>query len=392
MRLLSLSLEHFRNYGMIDLEISGDGPHFFVGPNGAGKTNLLESIGLLSLSRSFFGVDESDLVSWGQDFYRVRGCVQTQSQEKQHLELVFTKQKKACFFNDVSLSISNFVGMFPTVSFLPQDLDLFTGPPAVRRRFLDQLLCQVSPDYLYVHIEYQKVLKQRNALLRTMRKSFLSNKGISRGVKEGEVLVPWNDRLSFLGSVMTLLRLELIETLNCTFLDELKSFGESFDQGCIRYNRQVCSRTQKELTNEFLNLLEGSLERDLYLQSTSVGPHRDDWMIELNGRNIATFASRGQKRTCLLALLFLKVFYLELRKNEKPVVLLDDVFSELDAEHQRKLLNSFDGYQILITTTQIPDGMNNGSIWTVEPYSSKNNCNGQRFIKKMKTSRINPHF
>ena len=347
MHLLSLQLENFRSYKSIELDLSKADLHLFIGPNGAGKTNLLESVSVLSLTKSFLGVEEQDLATWKSSFYRVRAAVISDSEEAGTLEVVCEispRRKKACFFNDVSTSISKMIGRLPTVTFLPQDLDLFTGSPQNRRRFLDQLLCQVSPEYLHQLSAYQKVLKQRNALLRTICKERAFIQSIE----------PWNQKLAELGSSITLARLELIETLNRTFLEELGSLSESFESGSMIYRRRSESLDKAELTQEFLSLFEHYQERDLVLQSTTVGPHRDDWCIELDGRPLPTFASRGQQRVCVLAVLLLQASYLELRKNEKPIILLDDVFSELDDAHQEVLLTRFGEHQVLVTATRTP--------------------------------------
>lgn len=350
MRIQSLRLEQFRSYESLDLDLSGSDVHLLVGPNGAGKTNVLEAISILSLTKSCVRSDEGDVVQWGKEYYRVRGSVMSDAGGEKQLEVVsqmMPRKQKACFVNDVRLPVSEMVGQLPVVVFLPQDLELFTGSPANRRQFLDQLLCQVSPEYLQSLTQYQKILKQRNSLLRK----------IADGVARVDDLAIWNEKLAEQGSQITTRRLELIEVLQCTIGQEINQLGENWDDVTIVY---------KKKEGELIDLLDHYQERDLILQSTTVGPHREDWSIDVHGRSIDSFASRGQQRTAVLALLFLEVSYLELQRGEKPVILLDDVFSELDDVHQGALLSSFDSHQVIVSTTHLPEEIAGAKVHRVE--------------------------
>ena len=160
MRLSFLSLDRFRSYPSHAMDFGDDLVHVLLGPNGAGKTNILEAVSLLSLTKSCQKADETDIIAWGEDYYRIRAQIQTDKGEDRQLEMVSQiapRKQKACFVNDVKVPISNMVGQLPTVIFLPQDLELFTGSPGNRRGFLDQLLCQVSPEYLQTLMQYQKI-------------------------------------------------------------------------------------------------------------------------------------------------------------------------------------------------------------------------------------------
>lgn len=358
MKILSLYLEQFRTYPMLTLDLTGGDLHIFIGPNGVGKTNILESIGLLSLTKSFLSVEEYDLPTWDTSFYRVKGHMQIDGGERQMLEVVSMltpRKKKAYFFNDVPFALSKIVGFLPTVIFLPQDLDLFTGTPANRRRFIDRLLCQVSSEYLAALLLYHKILRQRNALL----------KSLARGFGEASLLGVWDEKLVEQGVKITLARIELIEMLNLTFSGEIHALGESWSDPHIMYERPTKSRDADSLAHEFFSLLRESRARDMALNTTMVGPHREDWGIEVHGRNLSCFASRGQQRVSVLALILLQSSYLELRRGEKPVILLDDVFSELDDLHQKALLNAFEQHQVLITATHLPRGLAQGKVWEV---------------------------
>jgi DNA replication and repair protein RecF len=359
MRLQHLSLEKFRSYSSRTFDFDDANTHVFVGPNGIGKTNILEAISLLSLTKSCQKAEEADIIAWGEDYYRVKGQIVSDEKEEKNLELVSQispRKQKACFVNDVKVGAGEMVGTLPTVIFLPRDLELFNGSPGNRRHFLDQLLCQVSPQYLQTLVTYQKILKQRNALLRK----------ISDGVARKTDLAIWDEKAAETGTVVMLRRLELCEMLQCTFGQELVSLGEDWAGARIVYERKGQARDFESAKSEMMDLLSHFQSRDIILQSTTIGPHRDDWKVLVDDRDISTFASRGQQRTAILALLFLEVSYLELQRGEKPVVLLDDVFSELDDNHQSALLESLDDHQVLISTTHIPSNVHGARLWEME--------------------------
>lgn len=314
---------------------------------------------MLSITKSCRGRDETELPQWGKPFYRVRGDVRKDDGGEKRLEVVSEltpRKRKATFINDVKTGLGSFVGFLPTITFLPQDLLLFSGPPAERRRFLDTLLSQVSSDYLQMLSGYQKVLQQRNALLRRM----------ADGVPDDGMLPLWDRELARRGSHLTLARLELIETLNLTFAEELEGLGETWNDVHLTYARKTEGRTSDEIEHELFALMQNNRARDIAMATTSTGPHREDWQAITGGRELPTFASRGQERVAVLALLLLQVSYLELRRGEKPVLLLDDAFSELDDEHQMALLDALPGYQVLLTATRVPPGAKHAQLWHVQ--------------------------
>lgn len=359
MRITKVHIEQLRNVADASIDFGDTNKHLLLGQNGAGKTNILEAVSLLSLTKSFLGSDEADVVQWETDFYRVRGEFESDALTKSTVEVtsqVNPRKQKGCFMNDVRKTVSEVIGHVPTVSFLPQDLELFTGSPAARRRFMDELLCQVSPEYLRSLLQYQKILKQRNALL----------KKIAEGMPHYRDLKQWDTMLSEAASHIILARFELLEVLQCTLAQELCSLGESWEEAEIQYKSKITEREQEKIRDEFKSLLLHYQERDLLLQTTSLGPHRDDWEIMIGEHVLQSFASRGQQRTALLALLFLKVSFLELRRGEKPIILLDDVFSELDDAHQDALIHSFDTYQIIMTATHTPPDIQNVCVWNVK--------------------------
>jgi DNA replication and repair protein RecF len=358
-RIRSLELRQFRNYTEQVVRFSDDDIQLFTGKNGSGKTNLIEAVSILSITRSCRGRDEDEMVQWGHPFYRLRADVENDAGESFRLEAVSEVQprkRKAFFINDVRTSVTGIVGFLPSVTFLPQDLELFTGPPAERRRFLDQLLSQLSSDYLQALAEYQKLVQQRNALL----------KRIASGAESPSSLDLWDKECAQRSAVITVARLELMETLNLSFAQEMEALGETWPDVRLQYDRKGTAKARAEMEEEYRELLRLNRDRDVLLQSTGTGPHREDWQVYREGRPLPSFASRGQERTAVLAMLQLQVSYLELRKGQKPIILLDDVFSELDDDHQAAVLKGFQGRQVLMTSTRVPPGAEHAKVFTVD--------------------------
>lgn len=349
MRFVNLRLTDFRSYASAEgVFPDASGCVAFIGENGTGKTNLIEALSILSLTRSCRGNDEDELVRWGQPFYRLKADATADDGSMKTIEVVSElspRKRKTLFVNDIKTSASDFVGLVPTVTFLPQDLLLFSGPPAERRRFLDQLLSQVSPAYMAALSQYQQVVQQRNALLKTLAQSG----------GDQSVLDVWDREVAKSGAAVTLPRLELVGTFGLTFTEELARLGEAWTDVSLRYDRKTTARSAADLEEESFRLLRASRERDILLQATLSGPHREDWQVSVGGRDLPTFASRGQERTAVLALLFLQVSYLQLQRGETPILLLDDACSELDERHQELLLSGFPGAQVFLTATRLPE-------------------------------------
>ncbi|MEI8230048.1 MAG: DNA replication and repair protein RecF [Candidatus Peregrinibacteria bacterium] len=347
MRLTRLSLTQWRSYKDLDLPFGEGDVHLLLGPNGSGKTNVLEAVSLLSSAHSFLSVTEYDLMHWGTEYYRILGEAQLDAGMAKTLEVVsqeLPRKARVFFLDDVRIPQQRFVGALPAVTFLPQDLELFVGSPARRRDVLNDLLVQVSPAFAVSLTTYQKVLRQRNTLLRK----------IVDGLGRPQDLQVWDEALACEGAVITLRHLEILQMLQCTLGEELQALGESWNDAVLCYERKGEELTQAGIEQELLGLLLHYRERDLLLCQTTVGPHRHDWRMDIDGRSLPTFASRGQQRTAVLALLFLQVSYIDLQRGEKPIILLDDVFSELDEEHQERLLDSLSGHQVLLTATHLP--------------------------------------
>jgi DNA replication and repair protein RecF len=354
MRLLKLTLESFRSYRdlTLPLENSDNGVFVLLGENATGKTNILESISVLALLRSSRKAHDSDLISWEHSHYRIIGECRGDRGEQIKLEVVSQvepRKQRASFINDVRTPTKRYIGTLPLVTFSPDDLTLFTGSPTSRRRLIDSLLSQVSPAYLQALSEYDKAVKQRNTLLKQIRE----------GLQKPESLKIWDEKIAMLGAMITIDRLQLFETMQVTILRELRSLGENAKSAEFNYLRKGTGNDEQSIQKEIFEHLEHSRERDIQILATTVGPHRDDWTLTMDGHSIASFASRGQQRAAILALLLLQASFLELRKGEKPVLLLDDVFSEFDEKHRAAVLHTLSENQVIITAVELDEALKN---------------------------------
>lgn len=330
--LKSISLQNFRNYKKRSFELESS--IIVIGPNTAGKSNLIESIYLLSAGKSFRAEKDAQMVRMGNEMGRVSA---KQSSGGPDLEVVVTvgevagvrTQYKRFFVNGVAKRRADFVGSLPSVLFSPKDLEIIIGSPGIRRDFLDNVLEQTDRDYRIALLGYTKALRQRNALLELVKD------GLPRKENEFEY---WDSLVIRNGSVLTRKREEFINYLN-----ESKKGVLNFK---IEYDKSVISRERLDQYRD----AEGATG------VTLVGPHRDDFKILFDyevGKlvELKSFGSRGQQRLGVLELKLLELRYIKEKMGIEPLLLLDDVFSELDAGHINLILGIRDNQQTIITTT-----------------------------------------
>jgi DNA replication and repair protein RecF len=335
-----LSLSRFRNYRALELDLP-QGVLVFQGDNAQGKSNLLEAPYLLATIRSHRAENERELLSFSsqEPWARVVAEAHT-SQGRLLLEMVIQEvpsfgMKKRLRVNGVPRSASALVGLLAQALFSPEDIVLVGGPPALRRRFLDILGSQMEGRYLFSLRRYQKVLAQRNHLLR------LTGEGKAG---EGE-LVFWDKELVASGSFIIQARRRLVEALSPRAQEAHRALAE--EDLSIRYQPFVDEAS-------FSRALEEGREKEVGAGMTLVGPHRDDLLLEVGGVEAGAFASRGQQRTIALSLRLGEGGLLWQKRGESPVLLLDDVFSELDAPRRGRLLQAVVSYQqVFITTTDL---------------------------------------
>lgn len=345
MRIETLTLGDFRNYPQLVLELD-PGANFFVGPNGAGKTNLLEAIRVGANGRSHRGAQDADLVRWGASSYRIR--IQAAATNGR-VDLAVTWQaatgKRASLDRVPLPRLADILGRVPVVMFSPQDLDLVQAGPQLRRRFLDLLLCQLRPAYYDAWLGYQRILSQRNRLLRA-----------SGGTPSPAELAIWDEQLVAAGVRLIDARAGLIIRLGRLLPGLHSRIAAAPEHLEVEYVPGLPLAAGADPAAAFRRHLARTLSVDRRRGLTLAGPHRDDLVLRLDGREARTVASQGQQRTAALAL---KLAELELlrQENEEPVLLLDDVLSELDPDRRRALLEVLSGPGQTLITTAARDGV-----------------------------------
>jgi len=331
--LKSLSLQNFRSYKKAHLDF--DPRTLIVGPNTSGKTNIIEAITLLTNGKSFKTDKDIQMLHYGESVGRVKG--QTGETE---LEVVLTSGEvegkitpaKKYLVNGVSKRRIDFTGNLVSISFSPLDLQVVIGSPSMRRHFLDEVLEQTDFDYRVALAEYEKGIRQRNSLLELARKMG------GRDIKQFEY---WDNLVIKYGSVLTEKREKLVEYMNEKTKD-IFEFAVIYDKSIISYDRLL--EYQEE---EFLSGV------------TLVGPHRDDLIFDMfdegtsTAKDIKLYGSRGQQRLTILQLKLLQLLYIEEKKNVSPLLLLDDIFSELDEKHIIHVLQMLGNRESVITTTHM---------------------------------------
>ena len=341
MRISRLHLEQFRNIESLSV-FPCETVNIIYGDNAQGKTNLLEAIWLLSGAKSFRGAKDADLIRFGErraliesDFF----CAGRQQTSKIQLE-----GKKTAWLNDIRQdSITAFAGIFTTVVFSPSHLGLVKDGPAGRRKFLDTSICQITPRYIGMIGQYQRILLQRNTLL----------KDISYASALLDTLDIWDEKLSALGGVIIRMRMEYTRRLQKEAEDIYKGISMERESLSLDYRPFELpvqeGQTQREISSLLLEKMMQNRSEDLRSGSTGIGPHRDDLEISINGRSVRSFGSQGQQRSSVLALKLAESRCIGDILGERPVILLDDVMSELDQNRREYLLNHLTGSQIFIT-------------------------------------------
>ncbi|MBN2087748.1 DNA replication/repair protein RecF [Candidatus Peregrinibacteria bacterium] len=339
MKISHIKIKGFRNLKPLELKIDKDKDVFaFIGSNGHGKTNLLEAIYLCALSKSFRTRTNSDLVNFEVDFCKIECAVDME--DPKILEIIVTKEppQKVLKVNGVKRNASDFIGVLKAVFFSPDDLSEMAFAPKLRRRYLDVMLSQLDHEYLNILLRYQEVARQRNALLKKIREKLAKK----------EELIFWDEQIADFGLSITQKRADLIIQLQDLINTMYKSISQTEDELKIIYQSNIGEFDDKQ---SFLLKMTQNIDRDIATGTTQLGPHRDDLQFLINGHDMVYFASRGEWRSLVLALKFAEIQLIENKTGEKPILLLDDVFSELDEIRQKYLFEAIKGTQTFITTT-----------------------------------------
>lgn len=334
MSLSEVRLQNFRSYTDASFEVSS-GVNIIVGPNASGKTNLLEALLVLARGASYRAKD-SELIRFGEPWARIETSDETENSRVVKLVAENNGFKKSFDINGQAYQRLSSQKSLPVVVFEPNHLLLLTGSPDMRRSFMDDLIEQTTTNYGAIRQHYRRALAQRNALLK---------KGLPSA--KAQIFV-WNLRLSELAGKIVQERRTLIEQINSIASETYQGLSDTMSNIHIGY-RTTCPEVQYETA--LLHRLEANLERDALLGFTSHGPHRDDMTVQLNGHPSSETASRGETRTIILMLKIIELRLLERIYSTTPLLLLDDVFSELDGKRRQALTTFLQSYQTFITTT-----------------------------------------
>ena len=342
MFIKKIELNNFRNYIHLDMDFHKK-VNILLGKNAQGKTNLIEAIYLTSIGKSFRTNKDHEMIGFDGEFARVKISAE-KNEEPLELELLVKKEGKEVKKEGYKLSkTSEMLDNIYIVVFSPEDLRIVKDEPEKRRKFIDRELCQLKPVYYNNLSRYKKILQQRNALLK------------EKNVKEDSLKV-WDISLCEVGSKIIRQRKEFIEKINLISKEIHKEITNNKEILEIIYEANIeYIENMENQKDVYLKKLEKSWKNDIYKGNTSIGPHKDDLKLLVNGIDIRNYGSQGQQRTAALSLKLAEVKLIEEEKREKPILLLDDVLSELDSTRQKYLISSLKDLQIFITTTEISE-------------------------------------
>lgn len=338
MHVTSLLLKDFRNYSEQSLRFS-EGTNLIYGKNAQGKTNILEAVYMFSQGKSHRAKSDKELIHFGSEFFRAAVEFETAQREYKSVMTFAKNGKKSIKMNGVPIKkLSMLMNYLNTVMFSPEDLSLVKGSPTARRKFMDLAISQLFPKYLVNLIEYNKALAQKNSLLKTLKFS---------GKTSDVMLSVWNEQLGESGSKIMQYRLEFLEILR----DFASSIQQEISGESLELSYSPGIKTENISKEDFTNALENAQRREIELRSALYGIQRDDICIRINGNDAKLYASQGQQRTTALTMKIALSDYIHHIKDEYPVLLLDDIMSELDKSRRLYLAEKIKDKQVLITAT-----------------------------------------
>jgi DNA replication and repair protein RecF len=329
----SIRLQHFRSYADESFEFDPE-VNIIVGPNGSGKTNLLEAVLVLG-SGSSYRAHDADLVAFGKPWARLDGAF---AKHARTLRLIAQsgKSQKSYELDGKEYKRLNLERTVPAVLFEPNHLQLVTRGPEQRREYFDDILQRTTPGFKSLRASYHRTLAQRNSLLK---------QGPAAAAKQ---LFAWDVRLSQLGAQIVAARLALLEQINSAISQTYSQISGKKSEVGLEYDSPI---KLNDYSSRLLAKLEANVSSDFARGFSAYGPHREDFIIYINGQPANASASRGELRSLLLALKIFELKLLQTVRGQKPIFLLDDVFSELDGARRKHLVEHLKGYQTIITTT-----------------------------------------
>lgn len=340
--------QNYRNLSLIDTHFDPN-INIFIGKNAQGKTNLLEAVYFLALTRSHRTSNDRELIAFDQDYTNLMGQIHKEQRELD-LRVLITKKGKKVWINRVEQSkLSSYVGQLNAILFSPEDLELIKGAPGLRRKFMDQEFGQVSSEYLYFAAKYRQVLQQKNNYLKQLMKG---------QAKDQLFLDVLSDQLAGIAAEVISRRYRFLGYLSKSATEAYHNISLASEELTLEYVSSVSEITATDSTEQIYQKLLTAFQKNRAVElkrgTTLVGPHRDDLEFRLNDQDAHLYASQGQQRTIALSLKLAEIQLVHQMTGEYPLLLLDDVMSELDHGRQSALLSYIHGKtQTFITTTDL---------------------------------------
>ncbi|MCU5746454.1 DNA replication/repair protein RecF [Staphylococcus sp. SQ8-PEA] len=365
MKLNTLQLENYRNYESIQLDCHPE-VNILIGDNAQGKTNLLESIYVLALAKSHRTSHDKELIRFNSDYAKIEGALDYRFGEMP-LTMFITKKGKQVKVNHLEQSkLTQYVGHLNVVLFAPEDLNIVKGSPQIRRRFIDMELGQISAVYLNDLAQYQRILKQKNNYL----------KQLQHGNKtDSTMLEVLNQQFAEYAYKVTIRRNQFIKELEALAQPIHEGITDAREKLKLKYLPSIklsdMSGKESELIEDVFKTLSDNMDREIERGVCLYGPHRDDLGFDVNGMDTQTYGSQGQQRTTALSIKLAEIELMKVEVGEYPILLLDDVLSELDDSRQSHLLSTIQHkVQTFVTTTSV-DGIDHEIMRNAKLYRIK---------------------
>lgn len=332
MFLRTITLRQFRNHRHLQLDVE-PGVNLLLGSNGAGKTNVIEALAVLATGVSPRGAEPENMVEWGHDSFFIKGDFSYEDSGFDPISLEMKYRLGASrvirLNGSIAIRLKDLMGRVPLVSFVPEDLSLVKGEPELRRRAINMILAQVDPAYAETLRRYNEAVRSRNAALRQL----------AEGQINEDALEPWNQAVIENGPLICRKRAEFLEDFSIRVSSVQERVSGGREQIVLEYKPSFAGPWDDSTPDRWREEMRRTFTQDLALGATFVGPHRDDVAFLLNGRLAKSFGSEGQKRTSAVAFKLAEIPYVQEKLGQKPICLLDDVLSELDAQRAEHLLH-----------------------------------------------------
>lgn len=343
MVLDNITLINFRNYSKATLEFS-DNINILIGDNAQGKTNILEAIYVLAITKSHRSLIDNNLIKENEDFCNLKGKVRVKNISRNLEFFLSNKEKKVSINNKQVKKLTDYISKFNIIIFTPDDLELIKGAPSLRRKFLNVEIGQIDNNYLNILNDYNKLLKTRNEYLK-MNSSKINDKYLN-------ILT---DKMIEKSLYIYRKRFEFIDLLNENIQNIYSDITNNGNLSITYLNNlNLDNYDEQKIKDVMIKKYKSNLKKEIVLGLTLFGPHKDDLIFKLDNRDIKLYGSQGQQRSCILSLKLAEINIFEKKTGEKPLVLLDDIFSELDDTKKNNIIKYINNdIQIVITTTDL---------------------------------------